>query len=73
MKVEVQSILKSIPLSNNTVKHRIDDMANNIEEIINSELKETKFALQLDESIFGCNNILMAYIRYDSKSKKSIR
>lgn len=43
-------ILKKIPLSNNTVQRRIDEMSTYVEESLCSILKTTAFALQLDES-----------------------
>ena len=45
-----EQVIKSIPLSNNTVKRRVDEMSDNIEEQLCMILKTTEFILQLDES-----------------------
>lgn len=45
-----QDVLKRIPLSNNTVQRRIDEMSTNVEDTLCSILKTNVFALQLDES-----------------------
>ncbi|XP_035232078.1 protein ZBED8-like, partial [Stegodyphus dumicola] len=37
-----------------------------------SELKNCKFSIQLDESVFGVSAILMAYVRYFSKIKGEV-
>ncbi|KFD65047.1 hypothetical protein M514_22764 [Trichuris suis] len=57
--------IKSIPLSNNTVQRRIDEMGKNVEETLCNFLKSTKFSLQLDESSLPGNEaILLAYVRF---------
>lgn len=43
-------IIKTIPLSNNSVQRRIDEMAENVEDVLCSILRTTDFALQLDEN-----------------------
>lgn len=45
-----QDVLKRIPLSNNTVQRRIDEMSTNVEDTVCGILKTNVFALQLDES-----------------------
>ncbi|XP_050528042.1 zinc finger BED domain-containing protein 5-like [Daktulosphaira vitifoliae] len=42
--------LSIIPLSNNTVARRIEDLASYVTETLVSRIKYTKFALQMDES-----------------------
>jgi len=42
--------LSIIPLSNNTVALRIDNLATNITETLVSRIKYSKFSLQMDES-----------------------
>jgi zinc finger BED domain-containing protein 5/7/8/9 len=57
--------LSIIPLSNNTVARRIEDLASNVSETLVSRIKYTKFALQMDEStdIAGLA-VLLVFVRY---------
>ena len=57
--------LKEIPLSNNTVSRRIDAISNDIKAQLLERLKQTYFAIQLDEStdIAGKAQLLV-YVRY---------
>ncbi|KFD58936.1 hypothetical protein M513_00099 [Trichuris suis] len=58
-------IIKKIPLSNDTVQRRIDEMGKDIEDSLCSLLKTTQFSLQLDESILPGNEaLLLAYVRF---------
>lgn len=43
-------VLKRIPLSNNTVQRRIDEMSSDIESFLCNYLQTTNFSIQLDES-----------------------
>ncbi|KRX69404.1 SCAN domain-containing protein 3 [Trichinella sp. T6] len=72
MKKDSEPVLKCIPLSAKAVQRRIDEMASDVEKILVSELQHSKFSIQLDESAFGCSNVLMAYVRYYSQSLKCI-
>jgi hypothetical protein len=56
-----------LALSNNTVRRRIVEMADNIEETVVSHLKECSFfSLQVDESTDISDNAnLMCFVRYD--------
>jgi hypothetical protein len=45
-----QNEISKIPLSNDTIRRRINDMSVNIEENVNKSLINTNFALQIDES-----------------------
>ncbi|KFD46343.1 LOW QUALITY PROTEIN: hypothetical protein M514_12759 [Trichuris suis] len=57
--------INSIPLSNNTVQRRIDDMAKDVEETLCNFLKNTEFSVQLDESTLPGNEaLLLAYVRF---------
>ena len=58
-------LLKSIPLSNNTVQGRVDEMSDNIEEQLCMILKTTEFSLQLDESTLpDKKSLLLTYFRF---------
>ncbi|KFD46691.1 hypothetical protein M513_12401 [Trichuris suis] len=60
-----RATIDKIPLSRRTVKRRIDAMARDIEDTLFSELKNTEFALQLDESTLPGNEaLLLAYVRF---------
>ena len=45
-----ERVIKSIPLSDNSVQQRVDKMAKNVEETLSKMLMTTEFSLQLDES-----------------------
>ena len=58
-------IIKAIPLSDNSVQRRVDEMAENIEQTLCNMLTTTKFSLQLDESTLpGKESLLLAYVRF---------
>lgn len=60
-----KQVLKSIPLSNNTVAHRINKMGADTEEQLCDILRDSPFSLQLDKTTTSDNNaLLMAYVRY---------
>ena len=42
-----EQVIKSIPLSDNSVQRRIDKMAENVEETLSKMLMTTEFSLQL--------------------------
>ena len=57
--------IQNIPMSNNTVKRRIDEMGQDVELQLVRMIQKTEFALQLDESIIPDNQaFLMAYVRF---------
>lgn len=59
--------INDIPLSNTTVKRRIDEMSENVKEAVITMLKQSEyFSLQLDEStdIAGQANLL-AFVRFE--------
>uniref|UniRef100_A0A5S6QK69 DUF4371 domain-containing protein n=1 Tax=Trichuris muris TaxID=70415 RepID=A0A5S6QK69_TRIMR len=63
-------VVKKIPLSNNTVQRRIDEMANNVEDALCSSLRTTQFSLQIDESCLPGNEaLLLAYVRFIKDEK----
>ncbi|GBP47963.1 Zinc finger MYM-type protein 6 [Eumeta japonica] len=49
-------ILKRIPLSNNTVQIRIDEMSSDVERFLCDCLRATHFSIQLDESTLPGND-----------------
>ena len=63
--------LKTRPLSNDTIRRRIDEMADDIEAQINDRIAASKlFALQLDESTDVSNKaMLLAYVRFPHEKK----
>ena len=59
------TVIKSIPLSNNTVQRRVDEMASDIEDSLCSIMTNTEFSLQLDESTLPGNEFLLLwYVRF---------
>ncbi|GFW58730.1 SCAN domain-containing protein 3 [Trichonephila clavipes] len=58
-------IIRRIPLSNNTVQRRIDEMSQDVESFLCDYLQMTHFSLQLDESTLpGNESLLLAYIHF---------
>lgn len=63
--------VRKIPLSNNTISRRIEDMSKDVEIQVNEKLKEVDFfALQLDEStdVTGKPQVL-TFVRFISESE----
>ena len=62
-------IISNIPLSNNSVSRRINDMADELTGALVAELKSRKFALQIDESTLRDSEaLLLGYVRFLSKN-----
>jgi len=60
-------VLKSLPLSNNTVARRIKEMADDVEELL-AKLRYSEFGMAIDESTLRDSEaLLMAYVRYIDK------
>ncbi|GFW88469.1 SCAN domain-containing protein 3 [Trichonephila clavipes] len=58
-------IIRRIPLSNNTVQRRIDEMSQDVESFLYDYLQTTHFSLQLDKSTVTRNeSLLLAYVRF---------
>ena len=69
--VETAAKLKTVSLSNNTVKNRIDEMPIDTANQVISGVKDSKFgfSMQLDESTDITNNAqLLVYTRYTTQS-----
>ncbi|KAK3789866.1 hypothetical protein RRG08_060419 [Elysia crispata] len=63
-------IMKAIPLSDNSVQRRVDEMAENIEETLCNILAATEFSLQIDESTLpGNESLLLAYVCFVKDEK----
>ena len=61
-------VLRAVPLSDTTVKRRINEMGANIEDQLCEILRSTFFTLQLDKTTTSDNNaLLIAYSRYIAK------
>lgn len=58
-------VLRRIPLSNNTVQRRVDEMSSDVESFLCNYLQTTHFSIQLDESTLPGNEaLLLAYARF---------
>ena len=61
---------RSVPLSNNAVSRRINEISDNIEAQVCIKLQETEFSIQLDESTVHDNQaLLLAYVRFINNKK----
>lgn len=57
--------MASIPLDNNSLPRRINDMAKDVESILCDDLKNCEFAIQLDGyTVRDSETLLMIYVRY---------
>ena len=60
-----EQVIKSIPLSDNSVQRRVHKIAKNVEETLSKMLMTTEFSLQLDKSTLpGNESILLACERF---------
>ena len=53
-----------IPLSNDTLRRRQDEMSNQLEDTLINNLRSGKFSLQIHESTMHNISLLLAYFRY---------
>lgn len=61
--------LKTIPLSNDTVARRINDIANDLQDQLVEKPKDKRFALHFDEATDSNNDCLFfAYVCFDMNS-----
>ncbi|KAI6649020.1 Transposase [Oopsacas minuta] len=56
--------LDKIPLSNDTVKRRINEISQNLEDKLVRLIKGTPISIQLDESTFGAESTLIVCMRF---------
>ncbi|GFU00975.1 SCAN domain-containing protein 3, partial [Trichonephila clavipes] len=57
--------LQSIPLSNDTVSRRIDDIAEDVEQQLFGKLRDKLFSIQLDEATDSNKDAhFIAYVRF---------
>ncbi|XP_013913991.1 PREDICTED: zinc finger MYM-type protein 6-like [Thamnophis sirtalis] len=69
--LSASTFTQSIPLSNDTVSKRIDEMAAEVEEMLIDTLKSTKFVMQIDESTISENEaLLLAYVRFINRNEE---
>ena len=62
--------MKVMPLSNDTVRRRIDEMSDDIETQLAEKLKSRNFSLQLHEStVRNSEATLLTYVRYIDKDE----
>ena len=64
MSSNYQSVVASIPLSNNTISSRTCEMVHDIQCMLIEDLKHCKFSFTLDESTFGSQSVLLGFVRY---------
>uniref|UniRef100_A0A5S6Q3P9 DUF4371 domain-containing protein n=1 Tax=Trichuris muris TaxID=70415 RepID=A0A5S6Q3P9_TRIMR len=65
VRIPANEIIKKIPLSNNTVQRRIDEMSADVENTLCNILRTQEFSLQVDESTLPQNEaLLLAYVRF---------
>ena len=65
------NVLKTLPLSNDSIQRRIDEMSSDVERQLDQKFKTTKFSIQLNKSTVSDNRaILMAYVRFVDDSFK---
>ncbi|GFX01231.1 SCAN domain-containing protein 3 [Trichonephila clavipes] len=66
--------LQSIPLSNDTVSRRIDDIAEDVEQQLFGKLRDKLFSIQLDEATDSNKDAhFIAYVRFWDASKDAYR
>ena len=61
---EAAEKLKKIPLSNDTVKRRIREISENLEDQLVGHIKDIPISIHLDESTFGADSTLIVCIRF---------
>ena len=65
---QVANKFKTVPLSNNTGKDRIDRMAGNVENTLVEKIKTGPFSIQLDETTTTAEEAILIVYCYDPGS-----
>lgn len=67
---EAATEISKVPVSDNTISRRVDDMSHNISGILSEILQNTNFALQVDETtdITGKAQLL-AFVRFENEGE----
>lgn len=66
----LHSVIKKFPLSNDTVRRRIDEIAEDVEISLCELLVSIEFSLQIDESTLPNNEaLLLAYVWFVKEGK----
>ncbi len=64
---EAESELSKVPVSDNTISRRVDNLSNNISGIFSETLQNNNFALQAEESINITDKAqLLAFVRFQN-------
>ena len=62
--------INSIPLSNNTIMRRIDEMSDNIENKLCDYLKENLFSIKIDKSTLrNSESLILCYVQFISNGE----
>jgi hypothetical protein len=62
---EAESEIDKVPVSNNTISRHVDDMSHDTEDVLSETLKNTNFALRVDESMDVTSKAqLLALVRF---------
>ncbi len=73
MERDPTQVVKALPLSNDTVSRRINEMGADSEEQLCAILRDTQFSLPLDETTTADNNaLLMAYVGYKAPNTQEM-
>ncbi len=67
---EAKSKLSKVPVSDNTISRRVDNLSNNISGIMSEILQNNNFALKIDEStdITGKAQLL-AFVQFENEGE----
>jgi hypothetical protein len=67
---EAEIEIDEVPVSDNTFSGRVGDMSHDFEDVLSEMLKNTNFALQVDESADITNKAqLLAFVRFENEGE----